>query len=162
MGLLDEAIREHLELKRRGGADPTAVQLAEQEALAPVSPDADAAPDAIQEDLEYAAPAQEPAAERLPPVAAPVHSHQGADPSFAELSSVGQDTAELDMRAVLAEGTEAAGTSSSPLDPVRAGAQAAYAVEDAQEDALGWEIAREREAEPPPADIPGQERLSFE
>ena len=36
MGLLDDAIREHLDLKRRRGADPTEVARAEQEALGPV------------------------------------------------------------------------------------------------------------------------------
>lgn len=36
MGLLDDAIREHLDLKRRRGADPTEVQRAEREALGPV------------------------------------------------------------------------------------------------------------------------------
>jgi hypothetical protein len=36
MGLLDDAIREHLDLKRRRGADPAEVQRAEQEALGPV------------------------------------------------------------------------------------------------------------------------------
>ena len=36
MGLLDDAIREHLDLKRRRGADPAEVQQAEREALGPV------------------------------------------------------------------------------------------------------------------------------
>ncbi|MGA9857736.1 MAG: hypothetical protein WBQ18_07720 [Solirubrobacteraceae bacterium] len=36
MGLLDDAIREHLDLKRRRGADPAEVQRAEREALGPV------------------------------------------------------------------------------------------------------------------------------
>jgi hypothetical protein len=36
MGLLDDAIREHLELKRRRGADPGAVAREEQDALGPV------------------------------------------------------------------------------------------------------------------------------
>ena len=36
MGLLDDAIREHLDLKRRRGADPAEIQRAEQEALGPV------------------------------------------------------------------------------------------------------------------------------
>lgn len=36
MGLLDEAIREHLQLKRRRGADPTEVERLEREALGPV------------------------------------------------------------------------------------------------------------------------------
>jgi hypothetical protein len=36
MGLLDDAIREHLDLKRRHGADPAEVERAEREALGPV------------------------------------------------------------------------------------------------------------------------------
>src|SRR5579875_271934 len=36
MGLLEDAIREHLELKRRRGADPAEVERAEREALGPV------------------------------------------------------------------------------------------------------------------------------
>jgi hypothetical protein len=36
MGLLDDAIREHLDLKRRRGADPAEVEHAEREALGPV------------------------------------------------------------------------------------------------------------------------------
>ena len=50
MGLLDDAIREHLELKRRHGADPSEVERQEQEALGPArrgaAPVADAEPDA--------------------------------------------------------------------------------------------------------------------
>ncbi len=38
MGLLDDAIKEHLELKRRRGADPTEVERLEREALGPVRP----------------------------------------------------------------------------------------------------------------------------
>jgi hypothetical protein len=46
MGLLDDAIREHLDLKRRRGADPSEVDRAEQEALGPVRRDPfDHAPD---------------------------------------------------------------------------------------------------------------------
>jgi hypothetical protein len=57
MGLLDDAIREHLDLKRRRGADPTEIERAEREALGPVrrgpevteeeldAPEADAVPD---------------------------------------------------------------------------------------------------------------------
>jgi hypothetical protein len=36
MGLLDDAIREHLELKRRRGADPGEVAREQHEALDPV------------------------------------------------------------------------------------------------------------------------------
>ena len=39
MGLLDDAIRDHLDLKRRRGADPTEIERAQQEALGPVRRD---------------------------------------------------------------------------------------------------------------------------
>jgi hypothetical protein len=48
MGLLDDAIREHLDLKRRRGADPTEVERAEREALGPVR----RAPEGNGEDFE--------------------------------------------------------------------------------------------------------------
>jgi hypothetical protein len=43
MGLLDDAIREHLDLKRRRGADPAEIERAERDALGPVrrGPEAD-------------------------------------------------------------------------------------------------------------------------
>ena len=43
MGLLDDAIREHLDLKRRRGADPAEVERAEREALGPVRRNRDTA-----------------------------------------------------------------------------------------------------------------------
>jgi hypothetical protein len=49
MGLLDDAIRQHLDLKRRRGADPAEIQRAEQEALGPVRRDPfDYAPDEFE------------------------------------------------------------------------------------------------------------------
>src|SRR6516165_2126185 len=39
MGFLDDAIREHLDLKRRRGGDPTEIERAEREALGPVRRD---------------------------------------------------------------------------------------------------------------------------
>jgi hypothetical protein len=49
MGLLDDAIREHLELKRRHGADPAEVERQEHEALGPArrgaAPPVEADPD---------------------------------------------------------------------------------------------------------------------
>jgi hypothetical protein len=47
MGLLDDAIREHLDLKRRRGADPAEVERAEREALGPVrrAPEGQSGPD---------------------------------------------------------------------------------------------------------------------
>ncbi len=49
MGLLDEAIREHLDLQRRRGADPTEVERAEREALGPVRRAPQSAPGADDE-----------------------------------------------------------------------------------------------------------------
>jgi hypothetical protein len=45
MGLLDDAIREHLDLKRRRGADPTEVEREEREVLGPVRRRGDPPPD---------------------------------------------------------------------------------------------------------------------
>ncbi len=54
MGLLDDAIREHLDLKRRRGADPAEVERAEREALGPVRRGPDPATDAeLREGLPY-------------------------------------------------------------------------------------------------------------
>jgi formin 2 len=65
MGLLDDAIREHLELKRRRGADAGAISREESEALGPVRRGPDGAPDLS--DTGVPAP---PAAEPPPPVPA--------------------------------------------------------------------------------------------
>jgi hypothetical protein len=59
MGILDDAIREHLDLKRRRGADPTEIERAEQEALGPVR----RGPELAAEDLAPEAPALEPEAD---------------------------------------------------------------------------------------------------
>jgi hypothetical protein len=47
MGLLDDAIREHLDLKRRRGADPSEIAREEAEALGPVRRDAPATADDV-------------------------------------------------------------------------------------------------------------------
>ena len=71
MGLLDDAIREHLELKRRHGADPEEVSRQEREALgAPVrgefaQPAVQGAPEAGQ--ASEPADAAEPAGSPVPP-----------------------------------------------------------------------------------------------
>jgi hypothetical protein len=60
MGLLDDAIKEHLELKRRHGADPGEVARLEHEALGPAR--RDPAPAAVDEPVA-AAPAAAPVAD---------------------------------------------------------------------------------------------------
>jgi len=55
MGLLDDAIREHLDLKRRRGADPAEIARLEREALGPVrrGPKADVPEVAEEDDVAY-------------------------------------------------------------------------------------------------------------
>ncbi len=74
MGLLDDAIREHLELKRRRGADAEEVTRQEQEALgapqraefAGAAPAATAEPDALEDARVEDTPAPEPEPEPVP------------------------------------------------------------------------------------------------
>jgi hypothetical protein len=165
MGLLDEAIREHLELKRRRGADPTAVAREEREALAPVFADEDADP---QDHADHGEPPPHDGADGAPSVAeagtAHVDGGLDGDPR-PEVSTMGQDTAELDMQAVMEEapGADDAQLADPPtVDAATSAAHAAHAREPPDEDVLEWETPGEREREPIPEDVPGQERLSFE
>jgi hypothetical protein len=64
MGLLDDAIREHLELKRRHGADPDEVERQEHEALGP--PQRGEEPEAGRPDEVGAVAAGEPATGEMP------------------------------------------------------------------------------------------------
>jgi hypothetical protein len=161
MGLLDEAIREHLELKRRQGADPGEIARKEKEALAPVLPDepsswgADASTLSSEHDLDAVPEERDP----IPPAPVGETTHQ---PDF---STVGQETAELDMQAVL----DADATGTVPSSAPSAGSPGAGHTPDAyvgrasQDEALDWEIPREDdEDEHVIHEIPGQERLSFE
>jgi hypothetical protein len=105
MGLLDDAIREHMELKRQRGADPGEVARMERDVLGPVVNGHDAEQEGTFEDLDGA---QEDSGELF----VDPHPPHGADlaepeqepgpiergPDFA---NVGQETAELDMRTVL-------------------------------------------------------------
>ena len=54
MGLLDDAIREHLDLKRRRGADPAELERAEREALGPVRRKGDVATAGYPDDADEA------------------------------------------------------------------------------------------------------------
>ena len=78
MGLLDDAIREHLDLKRRRGADPTEIERAEREALGPVR----RGPEVTGEDApqEESAVETEVATEAAPAEQwEPFHDEAGAD-----------------------------------------------------------------------------------
>ena len=152
MGLLDDAIREHLEFKRQHGADPDEVARQEHEALDPVDRGGNTASAALPSSSETAG---EPADELAPPV------EDSFPASEQNLSSTSEETAELDMRTVL-----------KAESPVNAAAPAA-------EESLEWEVpggssdGEAEESDEPVDDVleetpdflretPDQDRLWFE
>ena len=105
MGLLDDAIREHMELKRLRGGDPTAIARQEQDALGPVLHEQNVPEDAAAHVDEDAVPHVETPALQAPEDVSSQDPQSAQDPDFA---NVGEETAELDMRTVLDEQHEAA------------------------------------------------------
>src|SRR3954451_24973251 len=89
MGLLDDAIREHLELKRKHGADPEDVARQEQEALGPGQRNEFAQPEAAAQapPEPESAPLEPPEAAAPPefePPAAPVDELPEGEPGIPE------------------------------------------------------------------------------
>jgi len=158
MGLLDEAIREHLELKRRSGADPGALAREEQEALAPVLAD-----DGVASDDGSARDAVEAVATAAPASAAPPVEIVPEDDRLAGFSSVGQETAEIDMQAILDEDPDAA-DAGAPVGPIVDGpAPAPYTgAAPGDVDGVDWDLPSPSVDEAAPIDVPGQARLTFE
>jgi hypothetical protein len=110
MGLLDDAIREHLELKRLRGADPGEVAREQREALDPVPRERSNGEDDRGEETEVAAVA--PSGDDAEDIAGieavdTLGEENGREtPEMergADFSHVGEETAEFDMRAVLGE-----------------------------------------------------------
>jgi hypothetical protein len=159
MGLLDEAIREHLELKRRTGADPSAIARAEREALAPVFPDERVDPDANGEHLAHDGSG---VADAAPTDAASVEDHRHGADRITDLSPMSQETAELDMQAVMEEDSEASDSQSllAPIGDVSL--PAALSGETPPDDSLEWEAPSEGDRESVSEDAHGQERLALE
>jgi hypothetical protein len=120
MGLLDDAIRDHLELKRLRGADPGEVAREQREALEP--------------DIRGERVAVEEAPEKA------VEEH-----GIEDASNVAEETAELDMSSVLDGDTaeeghdDAGGTSDSGAGPPP--------LDDLNEDQLHWEVPGDPSAE---------------
>lgn len=138
MGLLDDAIREHLDFKRRRGADPSEVARQEGEAFGPARHEQEVGqagdpPDATGDEAD---------------ALEGVEATPGSD-----LSRIGQETVELDMRAVFeAESIERPGHTEPDLSalPVRAARSRAREEPPAEGDAtagdsLGWELPQERD-----------------
>jgi len=107
MGLLDDAIREHLELKRRTGAAAGDLARVEREALDPDAGEADGTWDGdLGHEVGVPFEADTPAhpAETGPDGVAPVEVDHPIEPAHdLDCSTVGQETAELDMQTVLGE-----------------------------------------------------------
>jgi hypothetical protein len=155
MGLLDDAIREHLELKRRRGADPGEVAREQREALDVV---AEASAEGSQADTPEAA------------VQGAAHPPAPAGPADTEADAPGNppgaatldETAELDMSSVLGE--------------EESGDAPASAATPGEQDSLEWEVpgdAAEGEPEEGAEDVleetpeflrdtPEEDRLWFE
>jgi hypothetical protein len=155
MGLLDEAIREHLELKRRRGADPNAVARAEQEALAPVFPDEP--DDGVEYEPDVALELEQ--IELASPAVAPPSSSE--DARLASFSALDQATAELDMLAFLDEDGDEAEDSAAPgaIDAAEIPGVDAAQTPGSEPD---WGFPNEAQGESTAEDSLGQERLSFE
>jgi hypothetical protein len=127
MGLLDDAIREHLELKRLRGADPGDVAREEQDALGPVPRKGEGEHSRV-EDGE-------------PKSAAEAAGSFSPDPESAvAASNPGQETIEINMEAELAAETEF-GEAGNPKEGEQS-ASVAHRVHapGAAEDSLEWEM----------------------
>jgi hypothetical protein len=140
MGLLDDAIREHLELKRLRGTDPGEIALREREALGPVDRDREATPGDYGEDGEGIA------------ARAPTKATRG---SQSGSPTAGQETVELDMEAVIESGGGATvpASQASGTDPASHSREPLEAHE--AEESLEWEVPGDK----PEQDSEGQHRL---
>jgi hypothetical protein len=163
MGLLDEAIRDHLELKRRNGGDPSEIARAEHDALEPVFP---------PEETPVGMAEPEPAlggdvdrAEAPEHAEALAHEAPRAEPSPApDFSTIGQETAELDVQALL-DADPGVALPDAPEAPAEEESfEWESPVTDAPPVAEGMSVSVDDIAElaPEVTEIPGQERMSFE
>jgi hypothetical protein len=123
MGLLDDAIREHLELKRRSGADPGEVAREQREALEdPLDPEAGQIGDPSS-----------PGSAAVPRV-----------PSDVAASNLLEETAELDMRSVLDQRADFANREEMSVGLTEAGPPVDPVPEiGSKEEPLEWDVPAE-------------------
>ncbi len=141
MGLLDDAIHEHLELKRLHGADPSEVIHQEREAFGFASQVEGPEP------AEHVAHLEEFPTARAGCAVDDVHAHSNPD-----LSHLSQETVELDMREIL-EADLIGGNGRAELDtvpstmsaaPSRARVEPSTSGGGSTGDSLEWEMPGER------------------
>jgi hypothetical protein len=166
MGLLDDAIREHLDLKRLRGADPGEVAREQREALDPVPRDGRHGEEHQGEETQAEASAVAVSGHDAGDVGDGIEVLDGLgeengpeapEPERdADFSHVGQETAEFDMRAVLGEDPSIA-----QANPAEASTIQARSVEEPEE--LGGTVEDVLEETPDfLRDTPEQDRLWFE
>jgi hypothetical protein len=131
MGLLDDAIREHLELKRLGGADPGAVAREEQDALGPVRREGETTQGA-EESLTVDAPSDTSRS-----------FFTDAGPTSPADSSPSQETVEINMEAEFLGKSDSEPVATPP--PAERAAPVAHPAhtQGAAEDSLEWEVPSE-------------------
>jgi len=130
MGLLDDAIREHLELKRLRGADLGVVAREEQDALGPVprrgeaayGDEADDAPDSTHDE------------EILPSADA------ASTADSVDSGSVSQETVEINMEAELASEDDLHPSSTADLDVRARPAAHPASARTISDESLEWEV----------------------
>lgn len=156
MGLLDEAIREHLELKRRHGAGASEVAQQEHEALGPVRREDIAIPDgptadAVEADLDGTGPpAPAPEAEVVEVLSANLDPAEPVDPPPADVAAKGERTALEPNEAAAAEPVADAGLGQPTVSFSLADLEAAGA-SDATEAPVGAGVVDEpTQAHPAP------------
>jgi hypothetical protein len=134
MGLLDDAIRDHLELKRLRGADPGEVAREQKEALDPAFEDENVAgPQEVpsfEEDLDPAADRGDRTPVRAPD-AAPQPTHG------VEVADLSQETSEFDVQTVM---DTPQGAPSEHDGPDGSSPRGSHSIEGRDEESLEWEI----------------------
>jgi hypothetical protein len=164
MGMLDDAIREHLELKRLRGADPGEVAREEHDALGPVQREAGgaesefAAEGAPGRAVSAEAPSGEAAADEAAPASAgwaELDENDAAEsgPSIYEtaesrsdpnVAHAGQETVEINMEAELG-GEKRATPPAPPSDGRNAPVgHPAHTQQPSSEESLEWEMPGDR------------------
>ncbi|HEX3910959.1 MAG TPA: hypothetical protein VHW67_09695 [Solirubrobacteraceae bacterium] len=182
--MLDDAIREHLELKRQRGADPGEVAREQREALSAVPAEGTSQGAAHAAETVSGGPLTDPPIDAPPADAGAGESApQGrVEPSAAPgepgvLAGAGE-TAELDMRTVLGEDAQHEVPSAAASVGGGSGHEVGTDEAPASEDSLEWEMPADATAETVEAadadedvleetpdflrDTPEQERLWFE
>ena len=186
MGLLDDAIREHLELKRRRGADPGEVAREQREALDSAAERKSASAGDAATDPPAAATGDTATDSReINGDGASTVGDLGEDPALTQTAhaATAGETAELDMSSVLDDDGDAEDLSALPCEAgteageqARASTQPVAARSNTEEDSLEWEVpgdAAEDDADEPAEDVleetpdflrdtPEQDRLWFE